>query len=192
LNLTPQALEGRFVRLEPISDTNREGLRRALDCDPDTWRLMSLPGQGEAFEGWWIDALTDTNRIAHAIVSKADREVVGTSSYLQIRPAHGVVEIGWTFYRPDARGGPVNPEAKLLLMAHAFEAGARRVELMVDARNQRSQAAVAKLGAVREGVLRKHKTTWTGHVRDTVCFSVLDEEWPAVRAGLQARLAAFA
>ncbi len=192
MNLTPRVVEGRFVWLEPISDANREGVRRALDCDPETWQLMSLPGQGEAFEGWWIDAMTDTNRIAHAIVRKADGEVVGTSSYLQIRPAHGVVEIGWTFYRPDARGGPVNPEAKLLLMAHAFEAGAGRVELMVDARNQRSQAAVAKLGAVREGVLRKHKTTWTGHVRDTVCFSVLDEEWPAVRAGLQARLAAFA
>lgn len=191
MKLTPKVLEGRFIRLEPISDANREGLRQALDCDPETWRLMSLPGQGEAFDGWWNDAVNDPARIAHAIVRRADGEVVGTSSFLQIRPTHAAVEIGWTFYRPDARGGPVNPEAKLLLIGRAFEAGARRVELMVDLRNTRSQAAVAKLGAVREGVLRKHKTTWTGHVRDTVSFSILDDEWPAVKAGLQARLAGF-
>lgn len=191
MNLAPKVLEGRFIRLEPINDANREGLRQALDCDPDTWQLMSLPGQGDAFQDWWDDAVNDPARIAHAIVRKADGAVVGTSSYLQIRPVHGVVEIGWTFYRPDARGGPVNPEAKLLLIGRAFETGAKRVELMVDARNLRSQAAVTKLGARMEGILRKHKTTWTGHVRDTVVFGIIDDEWPRVQDILDRRLAEF-
>ena len=190
MRLTPQVLEGRFVRLEPISEASREGLRRAFDATPDeTWQLMSLPGAGEHFDGWWTDAVGDGARIAHAVVLKATGEVVGTTSFLQIRPAHGVVEIGWTVYRPDVRGTAVNPECKLLMLGRAFEAGAKRVEIMVDERNQRSQAAVRKLGAVQEGVLRKHKTTWTGHVRTTVAFSILDDEWPGVRAGLEKRLA---
>jgi RimJ/RimL family protein N-acetyltransferase len=189
VKLTPRVLEGRFVRLEPLSQANREGLRRAFDAIGDeTWMLMSLPGAGEHFDGWWQDAVGDKARIAHAVVRIADGEVVGTTSFLQIRPRHAAVEVGWTVYRPDVRGGVVNPECKLLMLGRAFEAGARRVEIMVDERNLRSQAAVRKLGAVQEGVLRKHKTTWTGHVRNTVAFSVLDDEWPAVRAGLEARL----
>jgi RimJ/RimL family protein N-acetyltransferase len=191
VKLAPVLLQNRYVRLEPLSDAHREGLARAFDGHPETWDLMSLPGAGEHFEGWWEDAVTDPTRIAYAVVRQADSEVVGTTSYLGIRPVHGVVEIGWTVYQPDARGGPVNPSAKLLLMNQAFGAGAKRVELMIDERNRRSQAAVAKLGAVREGVLRKHKTTWTGHVRNTVAFSVTDEEWPAVKAGLEGRLRAF-
>jgi N-acetyltransferase len=89
------------------------------------------------------------------------------------------------------RGGPANPEAKMLLLAHAFASGAVRVQLRVDARNMRSQAAVAKLGAVREGVMRRDKITWTGYIRDSVVFSILSDEWPTVRAGLERRLAAW-
>lgn len=114
--------------------------------------------------------------------------MVGRSCFLHIRPADRGVEIGATFLHPDVRGGAVNPEAKLLMLAHAFASGAMRVELITDARNLRSQAAIAKLGAVREGVLRAHKITWTGHRRDTVVFSIIEEEWPTVRAGLERRL----
>jgi N-acetyltransferase len=102
---------------------------------------------------------------------------------------HGGVEIGATFLRPDVRASPVNPEAKILMLSHAFDSGAVRVQFKVDMRNERSQAAVAKLGAVKEGVLRRDTRTWTGHIRDTVVFSILDSEWPAVKLRLEQRLA---
>jgi RimJ/RimL family protein N-acetyltransferase len=195
MQLISQTLEGRVVRLEPFSEALREAVRLAMNCDPDTWSIMGASAAGEHFDAWWSAAETETAegvRIPFAVRRLSDGAVVGTTSLMNIRSANRGVEIGWTFYRPDARGGPVNPECKRLLMAHAFEGGAVRVEFMVDVRNLRSQAAVAKLGAVREGVMRHHKITWTGHIRDTVVFSVTDKEWPAVRDGLDARLATFA
>ncbi len=130
-------------------------------------------------------------RRAYAVRRLADGEVVGLTCFLALGTPEHTVEIGATFLRLDARGGPVNPEMKRLMLAHAFEHGALRVAFQIDARNLRSQAAVAKLGAVREGVLRRNRRTWTGHVRDTVVFSILDEEWPAVRERLDARLETF-
>ena len=191
LQLQPQALEGRFVRLEPYAEGLKEDLRRALDCDPDSWNVFAASGQGAEFEGWWTRALEEMaagKRVPFAVRWRHDGSIVGTTSYLSIQPKDRGVEIGSTFYVPHLRGGPANPECKLLLLGHAFDAGALRVTLVTDARNHRSQAAIAKLGAVREGTLRKHKVTWTGHVRDTVVFSITDDEWPAVRAGLEARL----
>jgi RimJ/RimL family protein N-acetyltransferase len=191
MDLHPEILTGDRVRLEPITPAQRDGLRRALDCDPETWAILTQNGQ-EDFDQWWADAtgeLAAGARIPFAVRDLAHGEIVGTTSYLNIRPVHRGVEIGWTFYRLDARGGAVNPACKRMLLAHAFDAGAVRVELCVDARNLRSQAACLKLGAVREGVLRQHKLTWTGHQRDTVMFSVLAQEWPAVRETLNARLA---
>ena len=126
--------------------------------------------------------------ISFAVRRLSDGRVVGTSSYIDIRKAHQVVEIGATFLHPDVRSSMINPEAKRLMLAHAFDAGAHRVEILTDLRNQRSQAAIAKLGAVREGVLRRHKVTWTGYVRDTVMFAVTDLDWPGVKDGLDARL----
>ncbi len=128
----------------------------------------------------------------YAVRRLSDGQVLGRVAFMNLRLADNGLEIGGTFYRPEARGGPVNPECKLLMLAHAFANGAMRVEIRTDVRNLRSQAAIAKLGAVREGVLRKHAVTWTGHVRDTVVFSITDDEWPAVRARLETRLAAFA
>ena len=119
-----------------------------------------------------------------------DGRIVGTTSYLNIRREHRGCEIGSTFYEPQARGGPVNPECKRLMLANAFDQGALRVDIVTDARNLRSQAAIAKLGAVREAVLRRHKITWTGHIRDTVVFAVTDLDWPQVRDRLDRRLAA--
>jgi len=100
-----------------------------------------------------------------------------------------VVEIGGTYYHPDHRGGPVNPSAKRLLLGHAFTSGAQRVQFKVDALNLRSRAAVTKLGAKQDGVLRSDRLTWTGRRRDTVIFSILPQEWPAIRDQLDARLA---
>ena len=194
MRLEPRILTGRFVRLEPFAPALEAEVRRALDVDPDAWAIMSTAADGAHFDGWWAAALADAaagRRIPFAVRRLETGEIAGTTSLLEIRARHGGVEIGATFYRPDQRSGPVNPECKRLLFAHAFEAGAVRVEFVVDSRNLRSQAAVLKLGAKPEGVLRKHKITWTGFVRDTAVFSVVDDEWPEVRARLDARLSAF-
>jgi RimJ/RimL family protein N-acetyltransferase len=195
MQLEPKTLEGRFVRLEPYAPALREEVRAALDCDPDSWNLFSTCGRGDHFDAWWsgaLDALAEGTQIAHAVRRLADDRVVGTTSFLNISRPHRGVEVGATFYQPDARASAVNPECKRLLLGRAFDDGALCVDIVTDARNQRSQAAIAKLGATREGTLRRHKVTWTGHVRDTVVFSVTDLDWPQVRAGLDARLAAFA
>ena len=166
-------------------------IRWAVDCDPDTWQIMSSRACGDGFEEFWHQTLSEHQtgaRIAYAIVRKSDDKVVGTSSYLNLRLANRGLEIGATFLHPEARASVINPQSKLLLLGHAFACGAVRAEFMVDVRNLRSQAAMAKLGAVREGVLRKHKITWTGHVRDTAVYSVTDTDWPQVEARLLARL----
>ena len=194
MNLPPVPLQGRFVRLEPLVEAHREALAAALDCDPETWNIYPVNGQREAFPAFWRSVTDDQAaglRRAYAVRRLADDEVVGLTCFLALGTSERTVEIGATFLRLDARGGPVNPEMKRLMLAHAFEHGALRVAFQIDARNLRSQAAVAKLGAVREGVLRRNQRTWTGHVRDTVVFSILDEEWPAVRERLDARLETF-
>jgi len=184
-------LEGRYVRLEPITAELRDALRAAIDCDPESWEIMSTNGCGEGFEDWWGKLQGETRRgerIGFAIRRLSDNRIVGTSSFLNIRMVHKGLEIGSTFLHPDARSGPVNPESKRLLLAHAFDAGAIRVEFMIDVRNARSQAAVEKLGADRDGVLRNHRITWTGHVRDTAVFSITDADWPGVKQRLDFRL----
>lgn len=194
MELRREPLEGRFVRLETYAEPLKAEVQAALDVDPDAWALFSRPGHAEHFEPWWSEAsrfAREERWINFAVRRLSDGRVVGTTSFLNVRPEHHGVEIGATFFHPDVRGGFVNPEAKLLMLGHASACGAVRVEIVTDLRNKRSQAAIAKLGALREGVLRKHKLTWTGHIRDSVMFSVLREEWPAVRAGLEARLAAF-
>ena len=190
MKLAPVTLEGRFVRLEPLSDDNRDEVRAALDCDPEAWSTMVNVARGEHFDHWWCHA-TDSQGLPFAVRRRGDGRVIGTTGYYEIAPAHRRVEIGGTFYAPAARGGPVNPEAKRLLIGHAFDQGAVRVEFVTDAINARSRAALTKLGALEEGVLRRHKTTWTGRVRDTVMFSIIAEEWPAVRDRLDARVTAF-
>ena len=191
MQLTIRPLEGRVIRLEPYVEALRENVRRVLDCDTEAWQLFSRSGQGEHFASWWSDIgreMAEGRWIAYAIRDRRSGEVVGTSSFLHIRPDRQTVEIGATFLHPTVRSTAVNPEAKLLMLSHAFEHGARRVELLTDARNLRSQAAIAKLGATREGVLRRDRITWTGHVRDSVLFSITDLDWPAVRRGLETRL----
>jgi RimJ/RimL family protein N-acetyltransferase len=195
MDLQSAPLVGRFVRLAPITPELKEPMRAVLDRDPEAWLLLSSTSQGGAFDAAWdrnLEAQAQGAMLTFAIERRSDGCIVGRSSYLNIRPEDGGVEIGATFLHPDVRGGPVNPEAKLLMLAHAFASGAIRVELVTDARNLRSQAAIAKLGAVREGVLRHRNITWTGHRRDTVVFSILEAEWPALRERLERRLAAFA
>ena len=183
-------LEGRFVRLEPFAPELKEEVRAAIDCDPEAWSIMPVNSRGADYESYWAVACgAPTNeRMSYAIRRRSDSRVVGTSSYHTALAGEGGVEIGSTFLHPDVRGGVVNSESKMLMLQHAFDSGAVRVQFRVDTRNLRSQAAVAKLGAVREGVLRRDRLTWTGYIRDTVHFSILDEEWPTVREQLKMRL----
>ena len=193
MNLEPTILENRFVRLEPIAEAHREELRAACAADPATWNeLYPYSMLGEAFDATWDRMVSDIEAgrtIAFAVM--AGGGVMGMTTYSGIDGVNHVVEIGGTYYHPDIRGGPVNPSAKRLLLANAFERGAMRVVFRVDAINTRSRAAVLKLGATQEGIFRRDRITWTGRVRDTVFFSILADEWPAVRDGLDARLVTF-
>ncbi|MFN6982448.1 MAG: GNAT family N-acetyltransferase [Brevundimonas sp.] len=194
MRIVPVPLEDRFVRLEPFEDRLKDEVRAALDCDPEAWAAMVGSAQGEHFDGWWESAraaMRAGTRIAYAVRRRSEGAVVGTTSLYEINPAYRRCEVGSTFYRPEARGGAINPACKRLLLGHAFDAGAVRVEIITDAVNARSRAAILKLGARAEGVLRKHKITWTGRARDTAMFAVIDEDWPEVRDGLDRRLAAF-
>ena len=190
--LNPVVLEDARVRLEPCVPSLRAELGAALNVDAEVWAMMAGTGHGEHFEGWWQAALDQTaagTRIAYAVRRRSDGAVVGTTSLYEIRPEHRRCELGSTFYRPEARGGSVNPACKRLLLGHAFDGGAIRVEILTDAINARSRAAIKKLGARFEGVLGNHKVTWTGRVRDTALYAVLDRDWPEVRDRLDARLA---
>ncbi|MGZ6037538.1 MAG: GNAT family N-acetyltransferase [Phenylobacterium sp.] len=192
MQIEPKVLENGFVGLEPMGEAHREDLRAACDADPATWNdLYPYSMAGAEFDKGWARFYANpaADRLNYATV--VGGRCKGVSSYLTIDPVNASLEIGGTYFAPDVRGGAVNPSAKLLMMAHAFESGARRVQYKVDAINARSRAAVLKLGAVQEGILRQDRVVWTGRVRDTVVFSVLANEWPAVRDGLAARLAAF-
>lgn len=191
MQLSVDQLEGRFVALEPVRAGMRDEMKRALDVDPEAWAIQSVNGGGEGFDSYWdgmIAPVEQFDRIAFGVRLLSTGCIIGTSSYHHISPSHRTAEIGSTFLRPEVRGTAVNPEMKLLMLSHAFGRGALRVQLTVDSRNRRSQAAVAKLGAIREGVLRRHMVTWTGHYRDTVVFSIIDAEWTAVKAKLEHRL----
>ena len=195
MTLSPVVLENRFVRLEPFCAGLEGEVRAALDCDPDAWSGMASAAYGEHFDGWWaaaLKAMASGSRIAFAVRRLSDGAVVGTTSLYEIKPEHRRCEIGSTFYLADVRGGPVNPACKRLLLDYAFSNGAVRVEIITDALNAASSAAIRKLGARDEGVLKKHKITWTGRVRDTAQFAILDDDWPEVGRRLDERLATFA
>jgi N-acetyltransferase len=193
MELAFKPLQGRFVCLEPFAPALKEEVRAAVDCNPETWEIMAACAMGDRFAEFWSTACSApaSERLPYAVRRLADRRVVGMSSMYLALASQGTVEIGSTFLQPDARGGPINAETKLLMIGHAFGAGAVRVQFRVDTRNLRSQAAVAKLGAVREGVLRHDRLTWNGFLRDTVFFSILDSEWPGVKLRLQERVRSF-
>ena len=194
MRIKPVVLENRWVRLEPFAPALKEAVREAISVDPEAWSIMVSTAYGENFDRWWdgfVERMAAGRDTPYAVRRRSDGRIVGTSSLHDLFPQHRRVELGSTFYHPDARGGAVNPASKRLLLQHAFDSGIVRVEIMTDGINARSQAAIAKLGAVREGVLRRHKITHTGRVRDTVMFAITDQDWPEVRARLDARLAAF-
>ncbi len=190
MNLMTEGLDDRSVRLEPLGEAHREQLRAACAADPVTWNeIYPYSMLGDGFDVQWERLQRETAAgvtIPFGVV--VDGICRGMTTYLAIDGVNRTVEIGATYYDPAVRGGAVNPAAKRLLLAHAFACGANRVQFRVDAINARSRSAVLKLGAVQEGIIRRDRITWTGRVRDTVVFSILPDEWPAVRDRLQARL----
>jgi RimJ/RimL family protein N-acetyltransferase len=189
MKVEPVRLRGRTLDLEPLSLDHVPGLWPHAGPEIFQW-LADLPRDGsyEAFRDWICDILRKPASLTFAMVR--DGEPVGVTGYLDIRPEHRGLEIGRTWIGKANQGSRINPESKYLLFQHAFEAlGAIRVQLKTDLRNLHSQRAIEKLGAVREGVLRRYQTRTNGVVRDTVMYSVLAEEWPAVRERLEARLA---
>ncbi|MGH0036384.1 MAG: GNAT family N-acetyltransferase [Myxococcota bacterium] len=189
MDVEPVTLEGRTVRLEPLAESHAADLAEAASEDLFAYHFPPAELTAEGF-GAQIAGLRSTpGWLPFATVLRETGRAVGMTSYLDIRPPHRGLEIGFTWIGRPWQGTAVNPEAKLLQLRHAFEALlALRVQLKTDARNLQSQAALEKLGAKREGTLRKHMVLADGHVRDTVMFSITDDDWPAVRAGLERRL----
>lgn len=193
------ALENLHVRLEPIAERHREPLR-AAGADPDLWRFHMMNHHGRHFDFWFDSYLAGTHEkgaeVCWVVFDKASGQCAGSTSYLvaaNIPLPYRKVEIGSTWYAKAFWAGAVNPSCKRLLFAHGFEQlGLNRIELKLDATNIRSFRAIARLGARFEGIHRAHMVMPDGRIRDTAWFSVLKEEWPTVRDGLDARLAAFA
>jgi RimJ/RimL family protein N-acetyltransferase len=187
-------LTGRHVVLDPLGQEHAADLLEA-GRDDATWRYMPRPALRSLEDAESMirqaAASAETGReVAFAIVDAASRRAVGSTRYLDITPDHRALEIGWTWVGPAWQRTPINTECKLLLLSHAFAAlAALRVTLKTDARNLRSQRAIERLGAVREGVLRRHRVCWDGSIRDTIYYGIIDAEWPAMKARLEGFLA---
>lgn len=169
-------MAGESCRAEAFSEVYREPLKHACAEDRDIWQIYSNDFGPVGFEAS-LDRYLSDPRNRTFVLFDGD-ELAGMSSFLGIDEGRQVLEIGGTYYREKFRGTGFNRRVKDMMLRRAFECGIRRVEFRVDVRNGRSQAALKKLGAVREGVLRADRITWTGHVRDTVLFAILKDEWP--------------
>jgi RimJ/RimL family protein N-acetyltransferase len=194
--VTPFALEGSVVRLEPLRPEHAELFwEAAKDGLEDIFRWipysMKTP---EDFRRLLDKAMTEQQRgesVVFATVERSSGRVIGSTRFMNIDRMNRRAEIGSTWIAPAWQRTAVNTEAKYLMLQHAFEAWhCIRVELKTDALNQQSRNAILRIGAKEEGTLRKHQVTWSGRVRDTVYFSILDTEWPEVKTRLEGRLAA--
>ena len=188
----PVTLHGAHVRLLPLERSHLDALC-AVGLDPDLWRL--IPSKAETPEEMraYVDlALEEQHRgmsLPFVTTLKDSGQIVGSTRYMNIDVKNRRLEIGCTWIGKPWQRSAVNTEAKLLMLQHAFEVlGCVRVELKTDFLNQQSRNAILRLGAKQEGIFRRHVLTWTGRMRDTVYFSILDDEWPAVKAGLEAKL----
>lgn len=190
MNPVPVTLEGRFVRLEPLSYAFESDLVEAAQ-DHAIWEFLPFGPFDTAEEmHFWIAGslkqVDDGQRVWFATVRRSDDRAVGATSYMDLRREDRGLEIGGTWLTPTVWRTPINTEAKYLQLKHAFEElGCIRVQLKTDLRNIRSQRAIERLGAVKEGLLRKHMLVKNGLVRDTVMYSIIDTEWPLVKARLE-------
>lgn len=176
LDRLAEPMTGNGCRAGLFSEQHRDALRTACAEDCEIWQIYANNFGPDGFDDS-IDRYASNPNNRAFVLFEGD-ELAGMSSFLGIDPIRQVLEIGGTYYRPKFRGTGFNRRVKDMMLKRAFECGIRRVEFRVDIRNQRSQAAMKKVGAVREGVLRADRITWTGHVRDTVLFAILRNEWP--------------
>ena len=186
-------LEGKVVRLEPLRMEHAEGLF-AIAQNDEMWQYLAYetPRSLDDIHRFITIAHQNTERgtdVPFTIVHLPDNRIVGSTRYMEIVPHDHCLEIGWTWIARDLWRTVINTEAKYLLLRHAFEVlDANRVQLKTDLRNTRSQAAIARLGAVREGILREHRIVKGNYRRSSVMFSILDYEWPAAKAGLEEKM----
>jgi len=192
MKVEPVTLEGRHVRLEPLSQGHQAGLTEA-GLEPELWRWIPVPVQTpEEMEAYIDTALNERERgvsLPFVLVEKATGRVIGCTRYGNIERTHHRVEIGWTWVAPRWQRTAINTEAEYLLLRHAFETlGCIRVELKTDSLNEKSRAAILRIGAREEGIFRNHMITTSGRLRHTVYFSIIDAEWPAVKKNLEEKL----
>ena len=169
-------MTGDGCRAELFAEHHRDALRAACEEDREIWAIYSMNFGPPDFDAT-IDAFSSRPNIRTFVLYDGN-ELAGMSSFITIDPSRQCLEIGATYYRVPLRGTGFNRRVKDMMLKRCFDCGIRRVEFRVDRRNGRSQAAMKKLGAVREGVLRADRITWNGHVRDTVLFAILKDEWP--------------
>jgi len=189
----PVTLEGRHVRLEPLSLAHHDRLC-AVGLDAELWRwglsTLATPADMRAYIETALAWQAQGTAVPFAIVARATGQVVGSTRYANIERADRRLEIGWTWLARAAQRTPANTEAKYLLLGHAFEVlGCIRVEFKTDVLNEPSRAALLRIGAKQEGILLSHMVTASGRIRDSMYFSIVAGEWPAVKAGLEQKLA---
>lgn len=188
--LSYPVLQGNHVRLEPICEAHTDGLLE-IGQEAGDWQYLPISGYNnlEHAREWVSEALrlaACQEALPYVICDAATGKPLGSTRFMMIRPKHHALEIGYTWLGKEAQRSPVNTETKYLLLRHAFESmGAYRVELKTDARNHRSQAAIERIGGIREGVLRRHMIAQGGHHRDTIMYSITNLEWPEVSERLQ-------
>ena len=196
MDIHPVTLVGRFIRLEPLALEHVPDLAR-VGTDPQIWQYMlygEIHSQAEVTS--WVEDMLERQAqgadLPFAVVLQSTGRAIGATRYMSIRAEHRGLEIGGTWYGVEYQGSGVNADAKFLLLSFAFERlNAVRVQLKTDARNLRSQRAIEKLGATKEGILRRHMLLLDGTLRDSVMYSIIDSEWPEVKARLKARLDAL-
>jgi RimJ/RimL family protein N-acetyltransferase len=188
----PITLEGAHVRLLPLSRDHLDGLC-AIGLDEELWKWVPMRVLDRQAMQAYVELALDEQRrgvsVPFTTTLKGTGQIIGCTRYANISVSDGRLEIGWTWIGKPWQRSAVNSEAKYLMLRHAFEVlGCTRVELKTDGLNEKSRAAILRIGAKQDGILRKHTLTYSGRLRDTVYFSILDDEWPAVKAGLEARL----
>ena len=173
-------LEDGNLRLEPLAERHRADLKAACAEDREIWPVYSVSWDADHFDAQFDSLCGREGTFPFAVL--LDGKLVGMTAFLNHVPTRQTIEIGITYYVPGVRGSGINRRAKHLLLDRAFSCGIRRVEFRVDDRNARSKAAMRKLGANQDGLIRAERITWTGHVRDAALFSILAEEWSKLSA----------
>jgi RimJ/RimL family protein N-acetyltransferase len=190
--VSPVILTGARVRLEPLAKAHLAGLAE-VGLDQELWRWIPAPVRTQEEMAAYIETALDEQArgmsLPFAIIEQATGRAIGSTRYGNVDRTHHRVEIGWTWVARAWQRTAINTEAKYLLLRHAFESlGCRRVELKTDSLNEKSRAAILRVGAQQEGVFRNHMITSTGRIRHTVYFSIIDAEWPAVKERLEGKL----